>query len=197
MVTWTQHVVKGIRLFLRAVGSVSQGESLIVMFQPKDLADELIVWHRENYKYQHNDTIRSFTQQGLRKYGNRGKRVDFAYFNRAYKFFGYDQFKAHRAQPNKLICIWDPSLEGDMVGEHNPCMVLVKFGVYEGKLNLNVVFRKRDLLSRMVGNWAMLVMWLNNEADIRKVKPGWIIDHSMDTTYDEVRLKEHMKVTRC
>lgn len=193
MVAWTHTSVKGVKTFLQSVGKVQQGEPLIVTFRPNDLADELVVWHRENYSYQHNDTIRSFTQQGLRKYGNRGKRVDFAYFNRAYTFFGYDQFEAHRAQPNKLICIWDPSIEGDMVGEHNPCMVLVKFQRMAGKLDLKVVFRKRDLLSRMVGNWAMLVMWLNNEAGMQKLKPGWITDYSMDTAYDEARLKVHRK----
>lgn len=193
MRAWTHTIVKGVKMFLWAVAKVEQGEQLIVTFRPKDLADELIVWHRQHYQYQHNDTIRSFTQQGLRKSGNRGKRVDFAYFNRAYKFFGYDQFKAHRAQPNKLICIWDPSEEGDMVGEHNPCMVLIKYQVRHGELNLNVVFRKRDLLSRMVGNWAMLVTWLNNEASVRGHKVGWITDYSMDTTYDQKQLEAHRK----
>jgi len=193
MVEWTAKNVKSVKHFLWGIDSIHEGEPLITTFRPQDLADELVVWHREHYSYQHNDTIRSYTQQGLRKSGNHGKRKDFAYFNRAYTFFGYDQFAAHRAQPNKLICIWDPSKQGDMVGEHNPCMVLVKFQKRNGKLDLSVVFRKRDLLSRMVGNWAMLVMWLNNEAGMQKLKPGWLIDYSMDTTYDVKRLEELRK----
>lgn len=189
MVVWTAKNMQNVKHFLYSVSSVHEGEPLIMTFRPKDLAEELVQWHRKNFTYQHNDTIRSYTQQGLRKRGNHGKRVDFSYFNRMIKYFGYDQFKVHRAQPNKLMCVWDPSKEGDMVGEHNPCMVLVKFQQRNGKLDLNVVFRKRELLSRMVGNWAMLAMWLNNEASLQQCKVGYIIDYSMDTQYDADKLK--------
>ena len=185
---WKSNATKGVKSFLSAVGTTKQGEQLIVTFRADELADELVQWHRTHYKWHHEDTIRSYTQMKLRPRGNRGKRVDFAYFNRASTYFGYDQFEEHRVQRNKLICLWDPSTDGDYFGEHNPCLVLVRFREYENMLDMNVVFRKRDLLKRMIGNWAMLVMWLNYEASIRKRTPAWITDYSMECVYDQEQL---------
>jgi len=181
---WGGRVVKGVKTFLFEVGRTKQGEQLIVTFKANELADELIRWHRINYRWHHDDTIRSYTEKELRPRGNRGKRVDFAYFNRASKYFGYDQFEEHRVQRNKLICLWDPSTDGDNFGEHNPCLILVRFREYEDMLDMNVVFRKRDLLKRMVGNWAMLTTWLFNESSMRERKPGVITDYSMECVYD-------------
>ena len=196
MEVWTSRAVRGVNQFLWSIDSVHEGEPLVLTFRPEELSEELVVWHRENFRYQHHDTIRSYTQKGLRVRGNHGKREDFAYFNRASKFFGYDQFSKHRQQPNKLICIWNPAVDGDYVGEHNPCMVLVKFQPNRRELDLKVIFRKRELLSRMVGNLFMLGKWLTDEATIRKMKTGTITDFSMDTTYDPVRLKELRKALR-
>lgn len=189
MVVWTGKVMQSVKHFLFQIDNVHQGEPLLTEFRPTDLSDELVRWHQENFKYQHNDTIRSYSTTKLRARGNHGKRVDFAYYHRAKKYFGYDQFVSHRAQPNKLICIWDPSKDGDYVGEHNPCMVLVKFQRDGIKLNMRVVFRKRELLSRMVGNWSMLGHWLNYEAIARRLKPGLITDISLDTSYEPDQLK--------
>ena len=193
MEVWTEKNMKSVKHFLYGIDSIHQGESLITTFKVNALADELVQWHRIHYKWHHEDTIRSYTQQHLRERGNRGKRVDFAYFNRAFKYFGYDQFAEHRVQRNKLICLWDPTTDGDNFGEHNPCLILVRFQVYEGLLDMNVVFRKRDLLKRMIGNWAMLVMWLNNEASQRNMKPGSITDFSMECVYDEEQLTQLRK----
>lgn len=189
MEIWTPKVMKSPSHFLCNIDSVHPGEPLLIEFTPTELSDELVRWHQENFRYQHTDTIRSYTKVKLRARGNHGKRVDFSYLNRAKKYFGYDQFESHRAQPNKLICIWDPSKGGDYVGEHNPCMVLVKFQRNGSKLDMRVVFRKRELLSRMVGNWFMLGHWLNHEAGEQDLKPGLITDFSMDTSYEPDRLK--------
>lgn len=181
--------MRSVKHFLYGIDSIHPGEPLITTFKPTDVANELVRWHQENFRYQHTDTVRSYTAVKLRAKGNHGKRVDFAYLHRAKKYFGYDQFASHRAQPNKLICIWDPSKDGDYVGEHNPCMVLVKFQKVGSKLDMRVVFRKRELLSRMIGNWFMLGHWLNFEAGMRDLKPGLITDFSMDTSYEPDRLK--------
>lgn len=180
--------------FLTAVQQVAQHEAVILEFNPKDhLHDDLIKWHRKTYAWHHNDTIRSYTQRKLRAHGNNGKRTDFAYFNRATEYFGYDQFSSHRAQPNKLMCLWDPSMDGDTYGEHNPCLVLVKF-LRDGRhLNLTAIYRKRDLLKRMVGNLHMLTLWLNSEAKERRLKAGTITDFSMEATYDEDALQQQLK----
>lgn len=179
--------------FLSAVNHSVQHEPVIIKFKPKELHDDLIKWHRATYAWHHNDTIRSYTQCKLRAHGNNGKRTDFAYFNRATGYFGYDQFSSHRAQPNKLICLWDPSFDGDMRGEHNPCLVLVKFLKDERHLNLIATYRKRDMLKRMVGNLHMLTLWLNNEAKERRLKAGTITDFSMEATYDEGALQTQLK----
>ena len=186
MVVLDEKTVTGVKPFLEGIRQITAGSAMAITFRPKKLADELIQWHRKKYAWHHNDTVRSYTQMTLRKRGNRGKRTDFAYYNRAMVYFGYDQFDAHRRQPNKLVCFWDPSNEGDYVGEHNPCLVLVRYKEQNGKLNMTVVFRKRDVLKRMIGNWVMLCMWLNNEATIRKMKVGTITDFSMDTITEDV-----------
>lgn len=196
MEVWTSRVIRGVNQFLWGIDSVHEGEPLVLIFRPEELSEELVAWHKQHFSYQHHDTIRSFTQRGLRPRGNHGKREDFAYYNRAHKFFGYDQFAKHRVQPNKLICMWNPAVDGDYVGEHNPCMVLVKFQSNGRELDLKVVFRKRELLSRMVGNLFMLGEWLKDEADMRKMKTGTITDFSMDTTFDSVKLKELRKTMR-
>jgi len=180
-------------VFLLGIQSIAQGENLILEFCHHDLSSELIAWHKKTYPWHHADTIRSYTQKQLRKHGNHGKREDFAYMNRAAKYFGYDQFVEHRAQPNKLMCLWDPSLAGDILGEHNPCLVLVRFQKDGKFLNLTAVYRKRDLLRRMIGNLAMLVVWLKKEAERRKLQPGLITDFSMSTQYDEKKLLQHIR----
>jgi thymidylate synthase len=109
------------------------------------------------------------------------------------KHFGYDQFAEHRVQKNKLICVWDPSTDGDNFGEHNPCLVTVRFKEVGKWLDVVVTYRKRDLLTRMVGNLLMVSMWLNSEASVRKLKPGLITDFSMEVQYDEGKLAQHLK----
>lgn len=192
MRTWDHRVMQTVERLLKAIRTVTQGEPLLVEYRPEHVSPHIMTWHKINYSFQHHDTIRSYTLSKLRARGNRGKRTDFAYMNRAAKYFGYNQLEEHRSQKNKLICLWDASKDGDMFGEHNPCLVLVKYQKNGSELDLKVVFRKRDLLSRMVGNWAMLGQWLTLEAKARGLKPGWIIDYSMDTTYDEQKLIEHI-----
>lgn len=181
---WSAQAVMSPKQFLQQVARTAQGEDVGIEFHYKDLSSTLIEWHKKHYAWHHNDTIRSYTNKELRARGNRGKRTDFAYMNRAAVYFGYDQFKEHRVQRNKLICLWDASMDGDFFGEHNPCLVLVRF-VEEGKeLHMRAVFRKRDLLKRMIGNWTMLSMWLLKEAKVRGKEAGRICDYSMDTMYD-------------
>ena len=184
------------KAFLHAIQDIGIGDGVVIEFYHDDLSDELIAWHKKKYPWHHADTIRSYTQKRLRKHGNNGKREDFAYMNRAAKYFGYDQFVEHRAQPNKLICLWDPSLSGDMLGEHNPCLVLVRFQKDGRFLNISAVYRKRDLLTRMIGNLAMLAVWLRKEAEHRKLKPGRITDFSMSSQYDEKKLLQHIREER-
>jgi hypothetical protein len=183
-------------MFLTTVEEMRDGEQLLITYSNKSLPDEIIQWHRWAYPWHHNDTIRSYTQGALREHGNRGKKTDFAYFNRAIKYFGYDQFAAHRRHPNKLMCLWDPSKKGDYFGEHNPCLILIKFTERGKHLDMTAVFRKRDLLKRMIGNCCMLLLWLNNEAEARKMKAGTITDISLDTQYDVKACYDNLQALR-
>jgi len=178
--------------FMQALELVIPGESVVLEFQPFHLTKSLMEWHEVQYPWHHKDTIRSYTEEKLRRYGNNGKRKDFGYMHRAVKYFGYHQFDEHRVQPNKLICMWDPSFDGDNFGEHNPCLVLVRFKRVKHTLNMVAVYRKRDMLTRMVGNLKMLVKWLTDEAKIRRLKPGSITDFSMESQLDKSRLSVHM-----
>jgi len=189
-----RQMLHSVRNYLYEVKSVAQNEGVLLEYTQDDLSERLIAWHTQQYPWHHRDTRRSYTQMTLRKHGNNGKRTDFAYMQRAAAYFGYNQFDEHRAQPNKLICVWDPSTDGDNFGEHNPCLVLVRFRKEGRWLLLSAVYRKRDLLTRMIGNVVMLTEWLRNEAERRRLKAGVITDYSMEATYNEDALQKHLKM---
>jgi len=171
--------------FCRAIKMLAPKEELLVTYRPSNISITLINAFKTAFPWHYRDTERSYTQKTLRAAGNRGKRTDFAYYNRATKYFEYDQFETHRAQPNKMICLWDPTYEGDMYGEHNPCLVTIKFKVVDGCLDLVATYRKRDVCRRMIGNMVFLGVWLADQAQKWRVKPGKIVDFSMETQWSK------------
>ena len=194
MEVWKHKELKSIAHFCDAVKNVHQGEELIVQYETDEIGLDLVEGFKKAFPWHYDDTQRSYTQPKLRKHGNRGKTHDFAYANRAMKYFGYDQFDEHQRKPNKLICLWDPTLMGDNFGEHNPCLVLVKFKKREKYLDMVAVFRKRDLCRRMIGNMVFLSLWLNENAILRGLKSGQITDISMETQWKKEDLKKLLKV---
>lgn len=182
---WQSIVVRHPDLFCDAIETLAQKDALLLEYKPQNVAPALVAMFKRVFPWHYNDTQRAYTQPTLRKRGNRGKREDFAYFNRATKYFGYDQFEAHRTQPNKMICLWNPANDGDMVGEHNPCLVTVRFKEINGKLDLIATYRKRDVCRRMIGNMVFLSLWLNENAARWKCKPGKIVDFSMETQWKQ------------
>lgn len=192
MEVWKHKQLKSMDHFCYAVENMHPGEELLVQYAPDDVTLDLIKAFKKAFPWHYSDTQRSYTQHKLRPHGNRGKTTDFAYANRAMRHFGYDQFDEHQRKPNKLICLWDPSLIGDNFGQHNPCLVMVKFKRREKHLDMVAVFRKRDLCRRMIGNMVFLSLWLNENAVLRKLKPGLITDFSMETQWK----KEDVKLLR-
>lgn len=190
MEVWQHKQLKSMNHFCYAVESMHQGEELLVQYAPDEIGMDTIARFKNAFPWHYDDTQRSYTQPKLRKQGNRGKRVDFSYANRAMRYFGYDQFEEHQQKPNKLICLWDPSLIGDNFGEHNPCLIMVKFKRREKHLDMVAVFRKRDLCRRMIGNMVFLSLWLNENAALQKLKPGQITDFSMETQWKKEDLKK-------
>lgn len=190
MGTWDVRAIKRVSDFCEMVRWHESKDVLIMEYRPKDVAPSVVDAFKVAFPWQYDDTQRSYTQMLLRKHGNRGKREDFAYMNRAATYFGYDQFEAHRKQPNKLICLWNPADDGDMVGEHNPCLVMVKFKQNVKKLDMVATFRKRDMCKRMIGNMVFLSLWLNENAALWKLDPGTITDFSMEATWNEDDLKK-------
>jgi len=182
---WDVRRIKTIEDFCEMVRWHTSKDALIMAYRPKDVSTKVVAAFKLAFPWHYHDTQRSYTQPKLRKSGNRGKRTDFAYMHRAVAYFGYDQFKAHRAQPNKMICLWDPWIAGDMVGEHNPCLVMVRFKQVGKKLDMVAVFRKRDMCRRMIGNMVFLSLWLNENARLWKLEPGTITDFSMEAEWHE------------
>ena len=193
MEVWQHKQLKSIEHFCDAVERLPQGESLFVQYTSDGIGMDTVEKFKRAFPWHYSDTQRSYTQDKLRKHGSRGKTNDFAYANRAMCYFGYDQFVEHRQKPNKLICLWDPSLIGDNFGEHNPCLVMVKFKRREKYLDMVAIFRKRDLCRRMIGNMVFLSLWLNENAVLWKLKPGQITDVSMETQWKKEDLKKLQK----
>lgn len=187
---WDVRRIKTMKEFCECVRWHASKDILLMEYRPKDVSTKVVDAFKRAFPWHYNDTQRSYTQAKLRKSGNRGKSTDFAYMNRAAKYFGYDQFKAHRAQPNKLICLWDPWVAGDMTGEHNPCLVMVKLKQNGKKLDMVATFRKRDMCRRMIGNMVFLSLWLNENAKLWKLEPGTITDFSMEAIWDSDNLKK-------
>jgi len=185
MDVWSGLLIRSPYALWKAIRRIEQGDALICEFWPEDLSSEIVAAFKDVFPWQYNDTQRSYSIAKLRESGNRGKRTDFAYMNRATKYFRHNQFEAHRKQPNKLICLWDPSHDGDIVGEHSPCLVMIKFKKREKYLDMVATFRKRDLCRRMIGNWVFLSLWLNENAKLWKLKPGIITDFSMEVQWAE------------
>lgn len=145
------------------------------------LNEDLIKRHRRAFPWHHADTKRSYTQEFLRPHGNRGKKEDFAYYNRMMRYFAIDQFALALEKKNAIVSFWDP--RRDSKGEHKPCLIALNF-IDDGKfLSACAIFRKRDLLRRFIGNCMMLRNWLEDAAKVCGKKPGRIIDFSMEATW--------------
>jgi len=187
---WDVRRIKTIKDFCEMVRWHTSKDILLMEYRPQDVSTKVVDAFKRAFPWHYNDTQRSYTQVLLRERGNRGKRTDFAYMNRAATYFGYDQFEAHLQQPNKLICLWDPTGDGDTFGEHNPCLVMVKFKPTKTKLDMVATFRKRDMCRRMIGNMVFLSLWLNENAKRWKLDPGTITDFSMEATWSEEDLKK-------
>ena len=190
MEVWKSKQLKSIVNFCWAVENVHPGEPVVAEYAPEDVSLDVIRAFKKVFPWHYNDTQRSYTQHRLRPHGNNGKKTDFAYMHRAMDHFGYDQFEEHQRHPNKLICLWDPSLIGDNFGEHNPCLVTVKFKKREKYLDMVATFRKRDLCRRMIGNMVFLSLWLNENAKLWELKPGIVTDFSMDTQWSKDDLRK-------
>jgi len=193
MVVWQHKELKTVEHFSNAVENVHQGEELLVQYAADEIGKDLVAAFKKVFPWHYSDTQRSYTQAKLRDHGNRGKTDDFAYMNRVNGYFGYDQFDEHRRKPNKMICLWDATLMGDNFGQHNPCLVTVKFKQREKYLDMVVTFRKRDLCKRMVGNMVFLALWLNENAKQWQLKSGMITDFSMETQWKKEDLKKLMR----
>lgn len=181
MVILESKILSSIDRFCLAIEMVEEGEEVLIRYSPGDISSKLVDRFKLIFPWHYNDTQRSYTSQKLRPHGNRGKKKDFAYLHRVTRYFGYDQFDAQYRQPNKLICLWDPTEDGDFVGEHNPCLVMIKLKQRGDRLHMTAIYRKRDLCRRMIGNMNFLCLWLNENAKKWGLKPGTITDFSMDT----------------
>jgi len=186
---WSKEDLKSMKAFCKQAQLLQPKEALLIEYRPKDISEELVNGFKRTFNWHYDDTQRSYTQKTLRKHGNRGKKEDFAYFNRAVEYFGYDQFMAHYRKPNSLICLWNPGKKGDMFGEHKPCLVTVKFIQRQDKLDMVATFRKRDVCRRMIGNMVFLSLWLNQFAEKYNLTPGKIVDFSMETQWDPNDIK--------
>ena len=104
-----------------------------------------------------------------------------SYLYRLTEMFGVDQIKVNKTHMNNLMCTWNPKT--DITNSNKPSLILLKF-LKDGKhLNLSVVFRHRDLIKRLPGNWYVLTKFLNDKAKCLKLKPGKLFDYSMAASF--------------
>ncbi len=194
MAIWFANNFATVKQLCKSIERMTAGEELIMYYSKSAIKAEVVDTFKMAFPWQYNDTKRSYTSPTLRASGNNGKKTDFAYRHRVKKYFGYDQTEMHRSKRNKLICLWDPTLlpKGDIIGEHNPCLVMVKFKDYGDRLDMVAIFRKRDLCRRMIGNMVFLMQWLEEEAAERNKRAGIVCDVSMDTQW----AKEDVKALR-
>lgn len=193
MAIWQSYAFASMSALCKKIQRLEQGEELLMYYSKSQLKDDVVEGFKIAFPWHYQDTKRSYTSPNLRLHGNNGKTMDFAYRHRVKKHFGYDQLEMHRSKRNKLICLWDPSNDAwsDINGEHNPCLVMVKWKERGDLLDMVATFRKRDVCRRMIGNMVFLLQWLTEEAHVRQKRPGIIIDFSMETqweTYDVQKL---------
>lgn len=191
MAMWFASNFATVNQLCKSIERMTAGEELVMYYSPSALKHEVMMAFKMAFPWHYRDTKRSYTSPNLRSSGNNGKKTDFAYRHRVKKHFGYDQLEMHRHQRNKLICLWDPTQRprGDIIGEHNPCLVMVKFKDRGDRLDMVAIFRKRDLCRRMIGNMIMLIYWLEEEAALRHKSAGFVCDMSMETQWakDDVK----------
>lgn len=88
----------------------------------------------------------------------------------------------------------------DIVSKDPPCMDMLKFNVYNGKLNLMVVFRSHDLIGGWINNVYALVYLLNDITESLKLQVGFLEVTSYDghfykNDWDKIdKIKSIMKV---
>lgn len=160
---------------------VKKDEPTYFEFDINDLSEELLDRHRKLYPWHFKDSIRSFTNDNITNLS----KYEFSYQNRFKKYFKVDQFD----YANKsIINTWDPKI--DLFAIIKPCLLILKF-IRDGEyLHLSVVYRKRDLIKRLIPNWCCLCVLLTEQAQKFNLKPKLLLDYSIQATYnDKDRLK--------
>lgn len=192
MAIWFANNFATVKQLCKSIERLEQGEELVMYYSKSGLKNEVVDAFKAAFPWHYSDTKRSYTSPTLRASGNNGKKTDFAYRHRVKNHFGYDQTVMHREKKNKLICLWDPtqSPKGDINGEHNPCLVMIKFKERNDRLDMVAIFRKRDCCRRMIGNMIFLMQWLKEEAALRHKSVGFVTDMSMETQWSKDDVKK-------
>ena len=139
--------------------------------------DGLIEKHKKIFPWHHNDTLYSYSYEARKE----SERKTYSY--RMHVMFK-DQFTHIAKNNNSLICTWDT--KNDIERDRKPCLILIKIFKEKNVLHCSVVFRNRDVLRRMIGNWAAIrekMKWFNEKYYRGRYKLGNIYDFSMQAFY--------------
>jgi len=166
-----------INSFITFLNSIQHHNNLYLYISNLKIDENLLNAHKKLFPWHHKDSIRSFTNPDISKL----TPFEFSYANRIQKYFGYSQLK--HVLTNNIINIWDP--QKDPNSRVKPCLLVLKFIKTDNKLNLTVIWRKRDILKRLIPNIFCLINLLKNESIKHNLTPGIITDFSIQIILNE------------
>jgi len=163
--------------------------SLFLEINNLEIDNNLISLHKKLFPWHFNDTIRSFTNPDISNLS----RFQFSYNNRIHKHFGFSQLDIKSLLKNNIINIWDPKIDFNSK-DTKPCLLVIKFIKDNDNLNLSVVWRKRDILKRLIPNIFCLSNLLKEYASKLSLNSGIIMDYSLQFDFDNNLKKKFISV---
>lgn len=166
------------KYYIKMLKEIKQGYPVMFEVNPLKLGGDLIEKHQGLFPWHFRDSIRSFNDPSiidLNKY-------EFSYANRISEYFTINQLERAMYNFKHPIVLWDPAV--DLNTTPRPCLMMIKFFAESKVLNMQVVFRRRDLIRRMIPNWFCLGEIQRKVAEERKMTVGILYDYSLDVFYN-------------
>lgn len=173
------HAHESLKSFSLMLDNHKQREPLYFSFDLQKLNKEILERYRTLFRWQYRDSLRSFTNPDISDLTDR----QLSYANRFQEYFGVNQIEACLANPKLVATTWDP--KRDLTRTPRPCLLSFRL-IQDGKwLHIAVVFRAREMLRRMVGNWYCFMEFQREICEKRDLKPGKIYDFSMEAWFQK------------
>ena len=116
---------------------------------------------------------------------------EFSYYSRIHESTDFESFIAaiKRNAGNAILSTWRRQDYAND-NQRKPCLLILSAKLREGFLDFSVVFRKRDIIRRMPGNWFALYKLQQEISTQLGSTPGYLHDYSMDWFYQQQDLEK-------